>query len=135
MEMLKVATKTKKLRKLQAIYDQVPTIECTGACTDECTLIPMTPLEAELVQKASIRPLKFETCTVDGHVVMVPDPLGGRLKCPLLVMGRCSVYQARPFICRAYGVAKGLECREGCKTENPLTKEQAVKMLKSISKI
>ena len=130
-----MATKTKKLRKLQAIYDQMPTVECTGACTDECTLIPMTPLEAEAVKKASLRPLVFEECTAAGHVILVPDPFGGRLKCPLLVGGKCSVYQSRPFICRAYGVSAGLECREGCKADNPLTKEQAMKLLKQVSKL
>jgi Fe-S-cluster containining protein len=130
-----MATKTKKLRKLQAIYDQMPTVECTGACTDECTLIPMTPLEAEAMKKASLRPLKFEECTAAGHVILVPDALGNRMRCPMLVNEKCSVYQARPFICRAYGVSAGLECREGCKTDNPLTKEQAMKLLHKVSKL
>lgn len=130
-----MATKTKKLRKLQAIYDQMPTVECTGACTDECTLIPMTPLEAEAMKKVSWRQIEFEEWGDAGHVVLIPDALGNRLRCPMLVNGKCSVYQARPFICRAYGVAAGLECREGCKVENPLTKEQAMKLLHQVSKL
>ena len=34
--------------------------------------------------------------------------------CALLVLGRCSVYDQRPLICRAFGAAEGLRCPHGC---------------------
>lgn len=40
-------------------------------------------------------------------------PLRQGLRCPLFIDGKCSVYHARPLVCRLYGHAPGLDCVRG----------------------
>ena len=122
-----MATKTKKLRKLLEIYRKVPEIECTGACINECSVIPMTKLEAGRIRKASIRPVTFETSPSGKYVTMIPK-LG--LVCPMLVGTKCSIYDVRPLVCRIFGVTESLLCPEGCKAKKTLTRKEAVSLLK-----
>lgn len=129
-----MASKSKKLRKLQTIYNKVPAVQCKGKCTDECSLIPMTELEAGFIKELSIRPVEFDTFGgPPGHVTMVPRD--GKLSCPMLVRGRCSIYEARPMICRLFGVAQGISCPEGCKPIHELTKNEAQELIRAVTKI
>ena len=40
------------------------------------------------------------------------DPLNESVPCPLLVEGRCSVYEVRPLICRGYNSTNVDACRK-----------------------
>jgi len=106
-------TKSKKLRVLREIYASVPDPGCKGLCADECSTIPVFPFELEQLEAAAGRKLP---------TLEAGDKIGGLLlgtqigqTCPLLVLGRCSVYEHRPLICRAFGSVEGLLCPHGCR--------------------
>jgi Fe-S-cluster containining protein len=109
-------TKTKKLRVLQEIYASIPSPNCKGLCIDECSTIPVFPFELEQLETAAGR--KLPTISTRDDILL--GELGK--PCPLLVMGRCSVYAARPIICRAYGSTEDLLCAHGCRPEKLVDK-------------
>ena len=41
---------------LRALYARVPRIACKRLCADQCTLIPLTPLELEMLTAGGERP-------------------------------------------------------------------------------
>jgi Fe-S-cluster containining protein len=86
-------------RRLQALYDTLPTVECKGLCWEACGLIIATALEErKMLQMA-------------GHGLSCSH----ELTCDYLTPERrCGVYAARPLICRLYGVSEGLLCPHGC---------------------
>lgn len=115
-----------KARTLAQIYDAVPRIACTGACWQSCGPIPMSPAEVLAVRAAALVPFEMVPSGELGHPVMTIDDL----RCPQLdAMRRCSVYAARPLICRLYGVAAGMRCEHGCEPEHELSDEEARDLL------
>jgi Fe-S-cluster containining protein len=108
----------KDTERLDALYAELPTIECRGKCHDSCGPIGMTRLERRRIAAAG----------VDIHV----RPGNGReLACSALTMlNRCSVYAVRPIICRIWGLTKALQCSYGCVPEGGfLTEAQAYEFL------
>lgn len=107
-----MASRSKRLRVLQEVYASLPPIACKGLCWRACAAIQAKPIELERMESAAGRRLeRVEGAELDGGAVVV-----GRadLACPALVMRRCSIYEARPLICRLFGVAEGLPCPHGC---------------------
>lgn len=86
--------------RLQAIYDKLPSIDCQGLCYDSCGPIDLSRREKVKIEKAA------------GHTLGVNG-----ITCNMLVDGRCSVYELRPMICRAWGVVEGMPCPYGCKPD------------------
>jgi uncharacterized protein len=102
-----------KLARLRLIYDDLPTIECKGLCSDACHHIAMTNLEHEHIES-----------THGTDIQMTDSP------CPALdFMGRCSVYSDRPLICRLWGLVEGMECHYGCRPSKLLTREEGFSFL------
>lgn len=93
---------------------QVPDVECKGLCVDGCGAIGMTERELARLQQAAGRPLPVAG-TVDTPTgpkpFLAPGPDG---HCVLLVDGRCTVYKARPMVCRLWGATAALPCPWGC---------------------
>ncbi|GAA0720148.1 YkgJ family cysteine cluster protein [Dactylosporangium roseum] len=91
---------------LDAIYAELPAIECRGQCHDSCTNIDMTGVERRrIVQVAGV--------TIPRRTVH--DPV---MPCPALTMfKRCSVYEIRPLICRLWGLTRVMRCSYGCVPE------------------
>jgi hypothetical protein len=128
-----MATKTKRMRLLKELYATIPSIDCSGKCRDQCTLIPMDEVELLYLQKVA-DPNYMEPPPGSGSsapVILIPR---GK-ECQFLVGGRCSVYEHRPLICRLFGVAQGLTCPHGCKPHRTLSRLQAGKILKKLQKI
>lgn len=90
---------------LDALYAQLPAMECRGRCGPLCCgSIDMTPLERQRIR--------------DRHQVDIPVLPPGPKMCPALTMfNSCGVYDLRPAICRLWGVAGFLRCRFGCRPE------------------
>lgn len=107
---------------LEAIYAELPTVECRGLCWNSCGPIDMSPAERERIEERGvhIQPYTSERGELwAGNIVAIVDNETGeqlRLDCAALTpMKRCSVYDVRPFICRAYGAGRGeMACRHGC---------------------
>jgi len=90
------------------LYARIPDVECKGLCQEACGPIDMHPYERQRIRRAGVR---------------IPNPAdalerlieGGDYTCPALQDGRCSVYELRPTICRAWGASEDLPCPHGCR--------------------
>jgi Fe-S-cluster containining protein len=74
--------------------------QCRAGCTSCCEVqLTLFPVEAERVARA-VEGLPAETRE------KVREQAGDeeRTFCPLLVEGRCAVYESRPLICRSHGL-------------------------------
>jgi Fe-S-cluster containining protein len=127
-------TKSKKLRVLHAIYASIPSPDCKGLCADECTTVPIFPFELEQLEAALGR--KVPTMTA-GDEIGIPLLLGSEIgkPCPLLVLGRCSAYDQRPLICRAFGSVEGLTCVHGCRPAELVTKIEQYDHFERVSEL
>lgn len=105
---------------LEALYAQIPEMDCAGLCWDSCGPLPITKLEQ--------RRIKAETGQVVPHASEVKPPY----LCPALTMLRaCAVYAHRPLICRLWGAVDNLPCNFGCmpKTGRRLTVVEGYELL------
>lgn len=120
----------KALVRLAEIYAQIPTIQCQRKCHAQCSVIPLEPLELVQVKAA----LREEVPTVQllnsGHLSMFDEE---RECCPALnVFKACSAYEARPLICRLFGVVEQMRCPHGCLPERFLTDEEVSNLARQI---
>jgi len=98
---------------LDDIYQQIPSMKCKEGCSDCCGPVPFTDAEWEKVKDKPKR------------------KADGSLKCQFLIDGICSIYGARPYICRIFGTTKGvelLECPHDCRPLFPLPAERSEEM-------
>lgn len=109
-----------RLAQLQEIYDRLPVVHCKGLCANECTSISMSDVEHRRMKRA-------------GYTIpkVTPENLG--TPCPALTKdNRCGAYEARPFICRAYGAVEGsaIACKHGCEIEGePISNLESLELL------
>ncbi len=99
------------------------TIACKAGCAYCCHLyVQVTPLEAIGVVRALQAQGPAALASVKARVADTFSKTEGRdaayrnvlaLPCPLLVDGQCSVYAARPFVCRGANSADVDACRRG----------------------
>ena len=93
---------------LDALYAEIPEVECKGFCADSCG--PFPPYPAELQR------LLYEVGSA---------PSVEHWTCPLLVNGRCRAHAIRPLLCRLWGVVDGMPCEWGCKPARRYTNAEA----------
>ncbi len=112
-------------KAVRQAWDAIPPVtHCKGLCYDSCTKVPILPAEAfYLIDKHAA------LITIDEHgsgfLPMTLPTLGPRMSpCQFLENNRCSIYNDRPMICRAFGhrVAT-LTCTHGCYSTQPLTQD------------
>lgn len=110
----------KRTQKMDALYAQIPSANCKGLCAESCSFLGMTEGEAERLKKESggIEPSLDANCD-----------------CVYLKDGRCSVYNARPIVCRLYGAAEDLRCPFGCEPDRMLSKAEGNAFLSKSTKI
>lgn len=103
-----MSTNTKR-RALDALYAELPRLNCQGKCAESCGPIAMSPLELDrIVERTGSEPT-FDRLT---------------LTCSLLRVERRTVYPIRPAICRLWGLVESMPCPWGCKPERYLTDAQ-----------
>lgn len=91
-------------QKLAELYAELPKIDCVGRCWDSCTSIRMTAVERRAVDAL-------------GTGIHIPNRShqDGLAVCEALTMLRqCAVYEARPLICRLWGLTDSMPCTFGC---------------------
>jgi Fe-S-cluster containining protein len=76
----------------------VPCGGCTACCTSS-QFVHVAPDEAETIARIPAELLVPAPGLPEGHLVLGYDERG---HCPLLVDGRCSIYEHRPRACRTY---------------------------------
>lgn len=104
---------------IEALYAELPKIECQGKCAESCGPVPMGRVEWQRV------------CRAGGE--RKGNPL--TLVCPYLEEERCSVYEVRPLLCRLWGIVETMECPWGCKPERYLTREEGYALMERLGKI
>ena len=77
---------------------EVPCDGCSACCTAG-QFVHIAPDETETLGRIPRRLLFPAPLMPEGHVVIPHDARG---HCPLLVGGRCSIYEDRPRTCRTY---------------------------------
>ena len=108
---------------LKELYDRLPALECKGLCQASCGPIDLCVGPAE---RAVAGGMTLSRATE------VP------IACPMLTVdGKCSVYDKRPYICRAWGVIDhpDMRCPWGCRPRRYLTQEEGLEMLRRLQEI
>lgn len=130
-----MATQGKRLRVLNEIYDSLPTVECKGLCWQSCAAVPAHDIELlnlRVASKCEEIPLLGGDFPNNAKVIAAAHK---DLTCPFLILRRCSVYDARPLICRVFAVAEGLPCSHGCKPSRVLPNEEVTRIQLKIAKL
>ncbi len=94
--------------RMKVLYDSLPTIECQGRCHVSCGPIFVNTFEWNAIGKPAA---------------------GKTIDCPMLVDRRCSVYQARPLICRLWGVVDEMKCPWGCVPSRRMEPEEIQRVM------
>lgn len=102
----------------EALYAEVPTLECQRKCGSFCGPICMSRTEWRRITDE----IRHEPSAT---------PLMVSLTCPLLLpgIGACSVYAIRPLICRLWGTVESMKCPWGCVPSRWLTDEEGKGLL------
>lgn len=90
------------LRDLNAVYREIPAMECAEGCSDCCG-----PIRWSLIEQVNIARWLLKR----GRPMLVSEGED----CPYLEGGRCSIYPVRPYLCRIFGVARSDHVRPGGK--------------------
>lgn len=121
-----------KKKKLEAIYKKIPDIECKGLCHPTCTIVPAAKAEIKRARqrmggKNPFNPMRAIIALKENNPVMP--------SCAALKDKRCSIYHARPSICRLYGVSEDLECPFGCVPKKKLSRKEAHDIIMEIEEL
>lgn len=92
-----------KLGKIYSLMTEVnqavkPYIACGKGCSDCCKMnVSISAIEADRLSATSRKPM-----AVVKRPVLHPEQEFSGVPCPFLVEDTCSVYEARPYVCRAH---------------------------------
>jgi hypothetical protein len=114
---------------LRKLYDSLPRLECKGLCHDSCGPIAMSDLEVKHMEEHRGGPLPQSM--PDGETCVQA------ITCPLLRDNRCSVYRARPLLCRLWGLVddEHMRCPSGCRPTRYLSCQEGHALLRKAEQI
>lgn len=119
--------------KLEALYRKLPSMHCKGKCAGACGPIGMSEVEADnLRQHVGER---IQLAPIGDGNVLVTNFAKGTLTCPLLTNGRCAAYEARPMICRLWGMVKPMRCPHGCRPSRWLSDAESRAFLEAARRL
>lgn len=119
--------------KLKEIYDALPHVMCKGLCHTTCGPVPAAKAERAEIAALSGHRVKTSGPAPDGIPMEILRT--HKITCVYLVKQRCSVYAARPLICRVYGVAEGLPCKYGCVPDGVVPDLRVLEMIDVIGRL
>lgn len=97
-------------KRLDALYAELPRIECQGLCSDSCGPIEMSVRERQRIERE--------------HGEVTCGSVGA--SCSMLDENRrCLAYAKRPIICRLWGLTARMRCHYGCQPERWLSDAEA----------
>lgn len=122
------------LDRIREVYESLPTIDCKGWCWHSCGPIDMSEAERNQIVDLGVEIPRF---TEERAQRWRSDE---RLYCPALTfdadMGDghhrigCGVYEARPLICRIWGLGEGdLSCPYGCEPSRRLSDAEVMSLV------
>jgi len=111
------------LDALVELYAELPVMRCQGLCSDSCYSLVQTRLEREHV--------RAQTGVRLDLVQAPPTPCRA-----LTMLNQCGVYEARPMICRLWGMTAGMRCQYGCEPDGGfLTARQFYEFLARVAEL
>lgn len=116
---------TKPLEAIQEIYDSLPALNCQGKCANSCGPIDMSTAERERIAELGYVIPRFTEERAQRWANDEP------LHCPALNRQtlKCDVYEARPLICRLWGMSESMLCPNGCKPIRTLSDSETYDLL------
>lgn len=142
---------TELIKKLEAIYSQVPEVHCRRLCGRMyCGPIIVSILEAERLQekRGLLRILPFNEPANRAYlpppplmqkyfVGIVPDDASTNNCVFLSPFGKCRAYDIRPLVCRLWGAVNHdlMRCPFGCVPDRWLSNEEVKQMHRELIEI
>jgi Fe-S-cluster containining protein len=133
--------------QLQAIYAELPKMECKRKCQESCGPLLIPRIEYVQIEKtgAVFNLSSIDAVQLDRRWQWMPKkklvataPMPGTLNCSMLYpSGKCRVYEHRPFVCRTWGMIDdpNMRCPFGCKPEKWMTVKEAQAMMRRILEV
>ena len=103
---------------LDAMYAEIPAVECKGLCIESCGPFPAFAAEHQRLLSSFGKAPSVDQWT-----------------CPLLVKGRCRAHAIRPALCRLWGVVDGMPCKWGCVPSERFSNAQAGEVMLRIATV
>lgn len=112
-----------QLRRLNKIYDSLPTFKCMSHCSDCCGLVPIAPIE--IINIAEY---------IKVNKVEVRQDFNKIMDCLYKVKGRCTIYSARPLACRFFGIVNHpeMKCNKGKQPDNYIELETMQQIISEV---
>jgi Fe-S-cluster containining protein len=114
-----------QIAALDALYAELPSLECRGLCWQACGPVDMSPVEKSRIADLGV--------TIPGYTREAAERFRetGKVEaCPALGPFRtCGVYEARPMICRLWGLTETMRCPHGCRPSRELTEAEGYEFL------
>lgn len=135
-----VPTRAEARAMLDALYAQLPAVECKGLCHDACTAIDASELERERLRERGVE-LPATSATHRYQEILATGVVP---RCPALgPLNTCRVYDVRPFVCRAFGAVydptlvnpahtQPMMCDHGCIPDGTITVAELTRILVEI---
>lgn len=118
-------TDPERVAELDALYDELPTLDCRGLCWHSCGPVDMSHTERDRIADLGV--------TIPGFTQEAAErwrATGSMDVCPALGPFRtCGVYSARPMICRLWGLTETMPCPHGCRPSRVLTEDEGYDFL------
>jgi len=111
--------------RLDALYAELPQIDCQRLCYDSCGPIPAAPFERQRMEREAGFELKVER-----HIYQRASGLESCHECSMMREQRCSVYAIRPMICRLWGLTEDMPCPYGCVPSRRLSVAEGMEFLR-----
>jgi Fe-S-cluster containining protein len=114
-----------RVAALDALYAELPSLECRGLCWHSCGPVDMSAAERERIAELGV--------TIPGYTVEAADRFratGQVEACPALgPFKTCGVHAARPMICRLWGMTENMRCPHGCRPSRELSEAEGYEFL------
>jgi Fe-S-cluster containining protein len=113
------------LAELDALYAELPSLECRGLCWHSCGPIDMSIAERERIAERGV--------VIEGYTREAAEQYratGTVAPCPALGPFRtCGVHDIRPMICRLWGSTETMRCPHGCRPSRELSEAEQLAFL------
>jgi Fe-S-cluster containining protein len=129
------------IEALEDLYAQLPSVQCRGLCFESCTSVDASKLERERIEERGVKlPLAMANHRLQELIASGQTP-----RCPALgPMNNCTVYEVRPFTCRAFGVTRHpddvlrsgpMMCDHGCRADGEISVQEYWRVLREIEEM
>jgi Fe-S-cluster containining protein len=129
------------IEALEDLYAQLPSVQCKGLCFDSCTSVHASKLERKRMEERGVKlPPAMANHRLQDLIASGQTP-----RCPALgPVNNCTVYELRPYTCRAFGVTRHpddqlrtgpMMCDHGCPADGEISIQEYVRVLREIEEI